>query len=300
MQQFPAIRLYSDTIIWNLLCDQAVVPNALVESLHAKNASLAFSFHTVYELARTTSLPRRVQLFSYFKRYLDLNVPCMKQVPETLLAEVRAFEQGHQTVDILVSNDEYDFIREEVDKLSQGIVEGRVKEFIEKRKEQSEAQRINQKNHLDFRADIREKLRALPASKVATWMPLQMMTPSGAETLCRRFEKMTGIRLAIDYVLSLLASPVGEIARGLVRADLYYNWRCATRESNPFDLMDDMLHMLQATYCDTYATAEAKQAEYANLLLADTRVEIYDRQMPIRTWLEALVRVDASVAAGSP
>ena len=36
---------YLDTIIWNLLCDQAADPKSLVESLHAKDTLLAFSFH---------------------------------------------------------------------------------------------------------------------------------------------------------------------------------------------------------------------------------------------------------------
>jgi hypothetical protein len=59
--------------------------------------------------------------------------------------------------------------------------------------------------------------------------------------------------------------------------------------------------VLQATYCDIYATAEAKQSEYASLLLTDTRVEIYDRKITIDRWLEALVSSSANVAlaAGS-
>jgi hypothetical protein len=35
------MRLYLDTILWNLLCDQDVEPIILVESLASKNASLA-------------------------------------------------------------------------------------------------------------------------------------------------------------------------------------------------------------------------------------------------------------------
>jgi hypothetical protein len=50
-----------------------------------------------------------------------------------------------------------------------------------------------------------------------------------------------------------------------------------------------MLHVLQATYCDIYATAEAKESEYASHLLARTRVEIYGRQTPIDRWLETLL-----------
>jgi len=46
------LRIYPDTIIWNLLCDQAIDPKKLLDSLNAKGATLVASFHSVYELAR--------------------------------------------------------------------------------------------------------------------------------------------------------------------------------------------------------------------------------------------------------
>lgn len=295
------MRLYLDTILWNLLCDQDVEPIILVESLASKNASLAFSFHTVYELARTTTESRRIQLFSYFRRFLGLSPDCMKQIPDALMAETRAFQDGLRTIDPLASADECGFVREEVDKLSRGLLEDRVKQFIEQRTQHSEAQRTQQKDHLSRRADIQEKLAAVSAERLESWIPSQALTPSGADILYSHFERMTLQRPTRDFCLALLTSPVGNVARGIVRADLYYNWRCATRGSNRFDLMDDMLHVLQATYCDIYATAEAKQSEYASLLLARTPVEIYDRKTPIDRWLDTLVsaRANAALAAGS-
>jgi hypothetical protein len=88
---------------------------------------------------------------------------------------------------------------------------------------------------------------------------------------------------------ALLANPRFRFSRGVVRADLYYNWRCANRGSNPPDLIDDMFHVLNATYCDVYATKDKKQLEYAGLMLtADTRVEIYTSG-PVDQWLLGLV-----------
>jgi hypothetical protein len=76
--------------------------------------------------------------------------------------------------------------------------------------------------------------------------------------------------------------------RGVVRADLYYNWRCAHRDSNRPDLIDDMFHVLNATYCDVYVSKEKNQLEYAGLLPSRaTRVEIYDGS-PVDKWLEKL------------
>jgi hypothetical protein len=83
---------------------------------------------------------------------------------------------------------------------------------------------------------------------------------------------------------------VANVSRAIVRADLYSNWRCANRDSNPRDLVDDMLHVLQAVYSDIYATAEPKQSDYASLLLTpSTKVAIYDNNTRIDQWLLTLV-----------
>jgi hypothetical protein len=75
-----------------------------------------------------------------------------------------------------------------------------------------------------------------------------------------------------------------------VRSNLYSNWRAANRGSNPADLLDDVLHVLQAIYCEIYATGEAKQAEYASLILTpNTTVAIYDQSVPVDQWLLSLV-----------
>jgi hypothetical protein len=91
-----------------------------------------------------------------------------------------------------------------------------------------------------------------------------------------------------SYAGALLANPRFRFARGVVRADPYYNWRCAHRGSNRPDLIDDMFHVLNATYCDVYVSKEKNQLEYAGLLLSRaTRVEIYGGS-PVDTWLEKL------------
>lgn len=57
------------------------------------------------------------------------------------------------------------------------------------------------------------------------------------------------------------------------------------------DLYDDMLHVLQAMYCDLYVTEEKNQLRYASLLLNPrTRVEVYpDRRTPIDQWFLGLI-----------
>lgn len=53
--------------------------------------------------------------------------------------------------------------------------------------------------------------------------------------------------------------------------------------------MDDMYHVLNAAYCNVYATAEPKQEEYAGLLLPPyVKIAIYDGNGPVKDWLLSL------------
>ena len=104
-------------------------------------------------------------------------------------------------------------------------------------------------------------------------------------------------RLRGAKLFSCLNDPI-RAAKALVRADLYFNWRCAHRGSNPKDLYDDMYHVMGAIYCDTYVTKEPAQAEYAHLLLTrNTGVHIYPSEIPVDVWLESLTSKQPLVAA---
>src|SRR5262249_14286522 len=76
----------AETNIWNAICDQAVAAKALVSSLAAKDATLAISPHLTYELARTftgkrpTRETQGIKLFSCMKAFLDLDMPCSKEL----------------------------------------------------------------------------------------------------------------------------------------------------------------------------------------------------------------------------
>jgi hypothetical protein len=122
-------------------------------------------------------------------------------------------------------------------------------------------------------------------------MPKETLTTSGVSTLHKRFLLQTGPGRTPQYVHGLLSSPLAHASRGTVHADLYSNWKCAKDGSNRLDLTDDMLHVLQAMYCDLYVTEENNQLRYAPLLLTSrTRIRVYrDRSVPIDQWLLGLV-----------
>jgi hypothetical protein len=108
---------------------------------------------------------------------------------------------------------------------------------------------------------------------------------AGAALLSRQLERLfpeLPEKAAIERALALLTPPARRFARGVVRADLYYNWRCATLGLNPKDLIDDMYHVLNAVYCNVYATGDIRQEEYARLsLTSNTRVIVHPNSAPI-------------------
>ena len=134
----PRMRLiYPDTNIWNYLAQPVIDEGSLSQSLSTKNASLVLSSHAVYELARTFTGKGGdavgVQLFSSLNKLLELGIPCSKEVMEILKEECYAFENRLSAIDPLLDEKDREIVKTEVGKLTNGVVEGRVKEFIEKR-----------------------------------------------------------------------------------------------------------------------------------------------------------------------
>ena len=88
--------IYLDTNTWNRLMDQNVNSQRLLADLERKNANLALSGQTLYELAKTflgaaqTSSIRARDLFRYLKQYVDAGIPCAHDNMEQLHGEVSA------------------------------------------------------------------------------------------------------------------------------------------------------------------------------------------------------------------
>ena len=292
------MRIYPDTIIWNLLCDQGVVPEMLLDSLGAKGATLAVSFHTVYELARNfqhddeKGNARGRRLFAYLKKYLDLGIPNTKELWELIVEEAYALENSLSEIDPMATAEQCDTTRVEVYKLADGIVEDRVKQFLEQRFRFSEDTKEQQKNHIADRDELKRHLQGISDAALPQWLQAETSNAMGVNMLYRHLVKiLPGPQFTLGYAHCLLSYALADASRAIVRADLYSNWRCAKHGSNRRDLIDDMLHVLQATYCDLYVTEEKKQINYAHLLLTPrTRVEVYPcRSTPIDRWLASLV-----------
>ncbi len=221
---------------------------------------------------------------------------------EQLVGEVEALMNRSSTVNAFYAPDgfEYDKLRTEIAKLSEGTVDEQALQSITNRQQFAQATRMDQKTHLDGRPDIREQLKTVSETRLSAWLDDEVTSRSGIWLLAghlRRIYTDLPAQTAEQVADTLLRVPPSRISKGLVRADLYYNWRCASRGSNPSDLVDDIYHVLNATYCDVYATGEGGQGDYASLLLDGwTKVAIYDGKKPVDEWLLTL-KTTKSVAA---
>src|SRR5574340_995992 len=116
--------LYPDTNLWNKLYEQSVCPEQLVKRLRERGWDLVFSPHLRYELAKTfrsvrpdaTEKARR--LFSYLERFLRLDTPCVKQLPDLLREEVRHVCKEIPTIECFYRDGFYEREAAEIRKLA--------------------------------------------------------------------------------------------------------------------------------------------------------------------------------------
>ncbi len=87
---------------------------------------------------------------------------------------------------------------------------------------------------LGLRPDVKQRLVDIPDAEVGQWLRSETFTDRGAGLLAGHVRRQFGEASpedASEWALELLASPICRLSSALVRADLYYNWRCAKRGS---------------------------------------------------------------------
>ncbi len=183
-------------------------------------------------------------------------------------------------------------IRKNIEKFATEMLDEQANKFLADQKAFALQTRAGQKDHLQNRDDIKAGLKSVSEEDLHGWLQQTTFANAGKLALTHHIHRIIPgipIERAAELALILLAPPIKRFARGVVRADLYYNWPCANRDSVPKDLVDDMYHVLNAAYCGVYATAERKQAEYAHLILtSNTKVAVYDDTVPVVQWIESL------------
>jgi len=285
--------IYPDTMLWNGLYDCGARPEALARSLASRGAQLVLSHQTIYELMKTfrKNPPRAAKLLSFVAEFLEMGTPCTPEVSGILEGEMRALQEGTDKVRAFLRPSDCEILRRDVGALARGEFDGRASEFVNERSRLAALSRFGPKQALAIRPIISQRLASVPIEDLDVWLDGEMRTPWGITLLMDKILKTfpeAPVKEAWEWACGLVFAGGCRIARALVRADLYYNWRFMNRGSLRGDLYHDMYHILNGVYCDVYATKEARQAEYAHLLLTPmTRVAIYDGQGSLADWLLA-------------
>ena len=121
--------------------------------------------------------------------------------------------------------------------MAAGILDERAEEFISGRKQFSESTRADQKAHLDGKEQVTNQFKTVSESQLSTWLDRDTASDVGAAILARhllRIYENISVARAIKNALALLSIAPSRVAKGVVRADLYYNWRCSNRGSKPW------------------------------------------------------------------
>jgi hypothetical protein len=295
LKGMPPKLIYMDTNLWNALCDQSVSPARMVENLASQNARLTLGNESVYEMAKTfrdsgdEGRARGIALFSHVYQYLAEQIPFVRVNMELVAAEMWALQRGSSIPETFLNPGDYETTRVELENLAHGNLSQRVMEHIERRVASAEAIRSGQIAYLKAWPDVKRQLTSVSPEQFPQWLEVELQSQASREHLAGQIKEYFSeatLEETAEWAQALLGSPIGRVSKAIVRRTLYYNWRCAHRESVSKDIYFDSNHILNANYADMYATKESKQMEYARLLLTpSTRIAIYDGVQDIEQWL---------------
>jgi hypothetical protein len=283
-----------DTNLWNASYDQQLDPSRLLPALDEYGATPVLGIHVVFELLKTFfskspgSKIRAQQLFNHVLAYIDSGLRCVAKDPlECLVAEMYA-QKGPDGAEKFIGSGDLSNLTAEITRLASGEVKEEWLRHVQEQACSTAEDRTRFKENLASNVTLRTKLRNISPADVRSWLKNETYSADGRKLLLDyligRFPEQD-INELTQYSVALLRSG-SYSAEALVRAGLYYNWRCAHRSSNPKDLLDDMYHVCNAAYCHIYLSAERQQTEYAsNLLQNGTQIYIYERSHPLDEWL---------------
>ncbi|HYK37215.1 hypothetical protein [Alloacidobacterium sp.] len=289
------LHIYLDTNLWNELLKQGVNPNDVVSSLASKDTRLVLSDESIYELAKTfmkddsACIREGRRLFSYLKEFIALEVPVTKDNMAMVAAEMQALQWQIADIYPFLTPDDYEIVQSMVSHLSNGEMTDEENERTNARLAQRTFDRKGQVSFFAENPNFKKAYLDIAPDFFPLWIQREERTPRAIQYLAieiHNYFPEYPMSDAAEYAVALRSAGANRVSRGLIRRNIYINWRAAHRDSIPKDIYPDSTHIVNANYCDIYATKEKGQAQYAHLLLSEaTRVCVYDSQMPIDIWL---------------
>lgn len=290
-------RIYFDTNMWNISCDQGIEPEALLEGLDKQGSTLVIGQNATDELSKTFLKPasheRAKILFSHLQAYMNAGLRCVaKDVSEMLVAEMWALKGAENSDKFLASQDVFK-INDLISQLTRGELPEGFLAGLEAKTSLARDDKNKIATNLRDQPMLKDELSGIDEPRLPSWLEEQLKSNQAirllVEKLGLRFPTIATTEL-LEYARALINNK-SRLATGMLRADFYYSWRCARNGSNPGDLLDDLYHFLNASYCDVYATEESKQLQYTGLILQSTRTAIYDRNsQPLNEWLISIAK----------
>lgn len=281
-------------MVWNRLCDETADPAALLGSLSKQGKQIALGTEVIYELAKTfrsgssQGQTRGIQLFTYLEGFVNLSVPCVKPNPLILRAEAEK-ALGAKNFDFLLDPRNYENMRQAVKKLAAGVFDANVDSFISSIEAENAAVRGDLVAQYSVPSPVRSRLAAVSDDQLPSWLVREARLSGRRllrESLRPVFPQESQSRLTLT-AKKMLAAHL-RVSEATVRSNSYANWRCVRNLTISRDLVPDLDHVINAAYCDVYATMEASQGKYAPLVLTRTRVAIYTGTSRVSDWLVSI------------
>lgn len=291
--------VYLDTNLWNALFNQRVHVDALLDSLGKRDVRLVLSDESLYELAKTflrensTGKHHATELFIYLKGFIARSIPIAKENMDAVAAEMQSLQWMAREVFPFINASDYETVRAMVEHLATGQPSGEEVERINRRIAIRDSDRSGISCFFEANPSLKRAYQTITADQFSGWIAQEARTIRATQYIASQIQQYFPDQPAseiAEYAQFLQAATANRISLGLIRRNIYINWRCAHRGSVPRDLFADSTHIVNANYCDVYGTGERGQAEYAShLLTASTRVCVYDSTTaPIDNWLHSL------------
>jgi hypothetical protein len=291
--------VYLDTNLWNALFHQRVRVDVLLDSLGKRDIRLVLSDESLYELAKTflrsdgTGKEHAAALFNYLQEFIARSIPIAKENMDAVAAEMQSLQWKVREVFPFINASDYEIVRTMVEHLATGQPSGEEVERVNRRIALRDFDRRGIRDFFAANPSSKRAFQAITAEQFSGWVAREARTIRATQYIASQIQQYFPDQPAseiAEYAHFLQTAPANRISLGMIRRNIYINWRCAHRGSVPKDLFADSTHIVNANYCDVYGTGEKGQAEYASHLLApSTRVCIYDNKAaPIDEWLHSL------------
>jgi hypothetical protein len=291
--------VYLDTNLWNALFNQSVRVEVLLDSLGKRDIRLVLSDESLYELAKTflrrddKGKEHAAALFNYLQAFLARSIPIAKENMDAVAAEMQSLQWMAREIFPFVNASDYEIVRTMVAHLATGQPSGEEIERVNRRIAMRDFDRRGIGHFFAANPSSKRAYQRITVEQFSSWIAQEARTIRATQYLASQIQQYFPDRPAseiAEYAHYLQAATANRISLGMIRRNIYINWRCAHRSSVPKDLFADSTHIVNANYCDVYGTGEKGQTEYAShLLTASTRVCIYDNKAAqIDEWLLSL------------